>query len=986
MSAPREAHPAFGRLHRIEELFHSARERPPAERRSFLVAACDGDDTLRAEVEALLDHADGSLLHDGLSAVVGRVAAPGALEGRTIGPYALGALLGAGGMNEVYRARDTKLGRDVAVKILPETLVTNRDRLARFEREARILAALNHPNIAHLYSVENADGIVALVMELVEGPTLADRIAKGPIPLNESLAIADQIAEGLEAAHAQGIVHRDLKPANIKVRADGTVKILDFGVAKALEPSGGPAASVLDSPTMSSPSVRTGVGVLIGTVLYMSPEQLKGEPADRKSDVWAFGCVLFEMLTAQSAFAGTDVAAVTASVVRDTPDWSKLPAAAPLIQSLLAGCLEKNPFQRIADIAVARFAIKELVRQPASASPIFGAAGSSRRPWLPWAIAIAGMLVAAIAVGVPRRPQAASSAPIRLTAQLEPGVAIRAARGSDIAISRDGTQIAVAAFTDRGSQLFVRRLDQPSFIAVPGTIGARIPFFSPDGKWIGYIAEPNLYRVAASGGVPMTICELRGAGGGGAMGASWADDDRIVIGATSGNTGLSWVASNGGTVTSLAKGSGDSSIWSQWPQVLPGGRSVIYTVLNGLKPPDIFVAELPSGTPRLLMKNAFYGRYAATGHLVFARGNTLYAAAFDPTRLALMGEPVPIVEGVSANTGTAFMNAQYAVSDDGTIVYTTGGAAAAQDRAPLVLLGRDGVRSTWLQGVSSIAPSFSRDGNQLAFAGAEPNKAADIMIYDRRMERFRGLTLDPANDYASPVWSPDGRKIAFAARPKGNTPPARFNMYWRNADGSGGIHRLTAADAHQFPGGWHPSGNWIVYQEIKATGTGDILALPLERDGADGLNPGTPQPIAATPANERVPAFSADGRWIAYTSIQNGTGEVLVRPFQGADGPWQVSQNGGNDPVWNPVKNELLFRSLVGLQIMTAEYSISGRTLRFGRPRPWPGAVLAAGENRRWTMAPDGDHIAGGLVDPMAEQSVTVALHLLEGVKPTSPR
>jgi serine/threonine-protein kinase len=975
MTGPEQAPVTPERWQRVEELFHLARERAPADRSAFLDAACAGDLDLRTQVEALVNQPNGPLTRDGLAPLVRQlISAPsGRLEGQTLGPYRLGPLLGAGGMNEVYRARDTKLGRDVAVKILPETLAASADRLARFEREARILAALNHPHVAHLYGLENSEDTVGLVMELVEGPTLADRIAQGAIPLSDALAIADQIAEAVQAAHDQGIIHRDLKPANIKVRPDGTVKVLDFGVAKALEPG---SADVARSgvPTVQSPSLKTGTGVIVGTALYMSPEQLKGEPADKKSDVWAFGCVLYEMLTGQSAFGGNDVAAVTASIVRDTPDWSKLPLLPVSIQSLIVGCLEKNPWQRVSDIAVARFAIKQSAHQPAAAFPTLAPGNvpsAARRVWLPWAIAAAALLVAAMLAVLPRRAAAPSVASVTLTAPLGPGVAIRAERGSDLAISRDGTQIAAVAFTDRGPQVFLRRLDQPSFVPIAGTVPSRMPFFSPDGRWIGYFIEPKMYRVPSSGGTPTVVCE----GIDDPVGAWWGDDDRIVFGRSS---GLWTVAASGGTPAPLMQQPGN-----QWPQVLPGARAMIFTALHDPNEPDVMVRELPSGAPKVLVKNAYYARYAGTGHLVYAMHGALYAAPFDAKSLTLKGDAVPLVPGVSGTTARSLWTAQYAVSDTGTVVYTTGGAGAALDRSPLTLLSRLGVRSTLVDGLPWNAVRFSPDGNEVALVAGEPSEVKDVMILDPRSGMPRALTLDANNDHASPVWSPDGKKIAFSARRHKTMEP--FNLYWRNADGSGIIHRLTTANAHQFAGGW--SGKWIAYHEIqlKQPRTGDILVLPVEPDGTGGLKAGTPQPVVVSPGqNNRSPSFSADGRWIAYSSSEtgvvknrNGVGdEVIVRPFHGTGGPWKVGA--GSSPIWSPGKSELIFSGDFH-QVMVARYSTTDSTFHVEDTKPWPGAVLAADVG--FAVAPDGDHIAAGLVDPNADQSVNVVLHMLDALK-----
>jgi serine/threonine-protein kinase len=593
----------------------------------------------------------------------------------------------------------------------------------------------------------------------------------------------------------------------------------------------------------------------------------------------------------------------------------------------------------------------------------------------------AALLIGAVAVMYPRRAAISPAAPVRLTAQLGSGAAIRAARGADIAISRDGTQIAVIAFTDRGNQVFVRRLDQPAFVPLDGTIGARMPFFSPDGKSVGYIVEPKVYRVPASGGPPMLVADI----GDNPAGVWWSDDDHIVVSVRVHDKdafGFSIVAANGGTLSRVPKQTEEPRLARQWPQTLPGGRAVIFTALKGPgDPPDVMAQDLAGGTPKVLVKNAFYARYANTGHLLFARGDTLYAARFDPERLAFEGDAVPLINGISVNTGANLMSAQYAVSDTGTVVYTTGGAGAV----PVTLLGRDGVRTTLFRGPSWSGIRFSPDGNEIAFGHSEPDKPSDLMIYDRRTARFRALMVDPTKDYAGPVWSPDARRMVFSARRHADFAD-HWNLYWRNADGSGDVHRLTTSNATQFAGGWHPSGKWIAYHEIKTPDAGDILVLPVDTDTADQPIFGKPQPVLeAAEYTELTPAFSPDGRWIAYSSNQTATGrtEILVKPFRGPGGPWQVSLAGGTDPVWSPATSELLFRAQVGLQIMVAHYSTVGSSPYFDRPQPWAGAVLASGQYGRIAVSPDGEHLAGGFTDPIAEQSVMVALHLLNTVRPS---
>ena len=568
-----------------------------------------------------------------------------------LGPYEIAAQIGVGGMGEVYRARDTKLQRDVAIKILPEAVAHDSERLARFDREARTLASLNHPNIGQIHGLEESDGIKALVMELVEGPTLADRIAQGPIPLDEALPIAKQIAEALEAAHEQGIIHRDLKPANVKVRPDGIVKVLDFGLAKALEPVSAGSTAATTSPTITSPAMMTRVGVILGTAAYMSPEQARGRPVDKRSDVWAFGCVLYEMLTGARAFAGDDVSDTLAAVLRGEPDWRVLPTETPAsIRRLLRRCLEKDRKRRLSDAADARLEIEEALTTPmfeTSAAPAPGWQGGWRRGALIAAAALAvGGVAAGGAVWTAIRP-----APARVTRTViqtsgATALTINPRASGSLAITPDGSRLVYTA----ASQLVVRRLDRFDSEALTGLGSPTQPFISPDGQWIGFFEGLVVKKVAIGGGPAVTVFKDNNPSGS-RGGATWGTDGTIVYAGSIGD-GLKRVAAAGGgeaeILTTPDRERGE--VRHSWPSFLPGGRALLFTIFYAVRGPGIAVLNLETGAKTVLL-SGLRARYLPSGHLVFGTENTLRAVAFDLERLTVAGEPVPVVSPVVAVQG-----------------------------------------------------------------------------------------------------------------------------------------------------------------------------------------------------------------------------------------------------------------------------------------------------------------------------------------------
>ena len=581
--------------------------------------------------------------------------------GTALGPYTVTAQIGAGGMGEVYRARDTKLDRDVALKVLPEAFTSDPDRLARFEREAKVLASLNHPNIGHIYGLEEAEGTKALVLELVEGPTLADRIAEGPIPIDEALPIAKQIAEALEAAHEQGIIHRDLKPANVKVKADGTVKVLDFGLAKAFQPE--PQGDPSQSPTLTA---ATQHGVILGTAAYLSPEAASGKPVDRRADVWSFGVVLFEMLTGRRVFDGETVSHVLAAVLRTEPDWSALPSGTPAtIQKLLRRCLAKERRRRVPDIGMARFEIDDAVTAPAT-DDTNAVAAPTLRVWQRAVPLAAGVLALLVFTGVGVWRITLSSPPLGVARMLlspAPASRIPVGTAGNMAVSRDGGWFAFRGAETLGgsAHLYLRNVAEGEARAIPGTENASQPFFSPDGQSVGFFHDGQLKKVSVTGGLPITLCAAAPRGG------SWGENGMIVL-ALSSRAPLSQVSEDGGTpepLTELDDSRGETS--HRQPHLLPGGEAVLFkTQGTGSDDNQIWVQSLTTGARHRLVEDAEFPTFSLTGHLVYVQDGNLIAALFDPERLELLGPAVTVVDG----SGGAVQ--QFALSDTGRLVYASG--------------------------------------------------------------------------------------------------------------------------------------------------------------------------------------------------------------------------------------------------------------------------------------------------------------------------
>jgi serine/threonine-protein kinase len=806
-------------------------------------------------------------------------------------------------MGEVYRARDSKLKRDVALKVLPAAFANDAERMPRFQREAQVLASLNHPNIAAIHGLEESSGVRALVMELVEGSTLAERIAQGPIPLEEALPMARQIAEGLEYAHEKGIVHRDLKPGNVKITPEATVKVLDFGLAKALETPLSPGSSPegrrspegpgegLDSPTLIS--AATQAGVILGTAAYMSPEQAKGKAADKRGDIWAFGCVLYEMLTGQRVFKGETVTETLAAVLRVEPEWNALPASTPAaIRRLLQRCLEKDLKRRLQAIGEARFTIDETLSGTTEAGAVHEA--PPHKSWmraLPWALAaISTLVLLVLAIGDALRPTLPPTRPIARVVVTLP-LADRLALGSTpvLTLSPDGSRLVYVANRGGSTQLYLRPLDRFEATPILGTEGAESPFFSPNGQSVGFFAEGKLKRVSFSGGAPLTLC-----GASLNRGASWGPDGTIVFTPAAATSGLFEVSAAGGTPKALtmpARKKGDLS--HRWPEILPGGKAVLFTIWSGGSFADARIAllSLETGEQRVLVEGGTYARYVLSGHLVFARADGLVSVPFDLKRLKVTGPPVSMVGSVSASPLSGAV--QVSFSGDGSLAYVAGGPSVGE--RTLLWVDRQGAaRPIPMPPRVYTCPRLSPEGERLAIGiqGANPG----LWLYEFARDTLTRLVASPMTSF--PTWTGDGKHVTFAGSGLGSP----YNLFWMSADGSGTFEPLTTSENMQFPGSWSPDGHLLAFSEADPTTGWHIWMLSPKGEPKARL-------FSQTAANEGGAIFSPDGRWLAYESDEPGRHEIYVRPFPGPGGKVQISTEGGTEPVWSRNGRELFYRN-----------------------------------------------------------------------------
>jgi eukaryotic-like serine/threonine-protein kinase len=808
--------------------------------------------------------------------------------GTRLGSYEIVAPLGTGGMGEVYRARDAKLNRNVAIKVLLPAFVSDPDRLARFGREAQLLASLNHPNIANVHGLEDAGEVRAIVMELVEGPTLADRIAEGALTADEAVPIAKQIAEALEAAHERGIIHRDLKPANIKVREDGRVKVLDFGLAKALDETATTSesnAAIRSSPTVTSPAM-TMRGVILGTAAYMSPEQAKGRIANKRSDIWSFGCVLYEMFTGRRAFDGEDISETMASVLKSTPDWNALPPDLPAtIRALIEGCLRKEPRDRIGDISTALFL---LTHWNAIASP--GHVGSRpQRSLLARTFPVVALVASVVLAGAAWfwKPEPSPAlAVVRFAITLPPDQGFAVARQA-IDFSSDGTRVVYTA----DGRLFIRSLSEIEPRLVLGAEPAIHPVFSPDGQSVVYWSESLLKRIAVSGGGPVRVCQAAAA----PSGITWQDDDAILF--SQPGTGIMRVSANGGNPEVLVRLTSDEL--ASRPELLPDHKTLLFTVTRRTATADpwqqarIVLQPLNTGERKTLIEPGTDGRYVSSGHIVYAVGGTLYAIAFDAAKLAVTGVPVPVLEGVRRVTVPTIGSAHFAVSNSGSLAYLPGPAAGPQQN--LMVFDRKGGAQAMNLPVAAYAyPRVSPDGKRLALE-INDGKEVNIAVYELSgAASVRRLTFGGNNRF--PIWSADGRRLAFQSDREGD-----LAVFWQAADG-GRADRLTRPEpgtAH-VPESWHPRGDTFLFSVAKGP---EVSLWRFSVPDRQATRFGDVR-SASLPTNA---VFSPDGRWVAYQrgEPEQAEGTTFVEPYPPDGTKFQIAR--GGRPAWSREGTELFF-------------------------------------------------------------------------------
>ncbi len=937
--------------------------------------------------------------------------------GTRLGPHEILSHIGSGGMGEVHRARDTRLGREVAIKVLPETFARDPERLARFRREAHLLASLNHPNIAAIYGLEDSGNVHYLVLEYVPGETLAERVRRGPVEVEEALRIAAQIAEALEAAHEKAVVHRDLKPANVKVTPEGKVKVLDFGLAKALaeEATGGDPG---DSPTITA--MPTQPGVILGTAAYMSPEQARGKRVDKRTDIWAFGCVLYELLTGGNPFSkpsrpsvprtsgprgdrkgavarpadspplaaglphsdgderGSDsgepdtVTEILARILQAEPDWDALPANTPLpVRALLRRCLQKDRDHRLRDAGDARIEIKEALAASATTVPGPALTVQPRAVWR-WALLsglaclLLGGVIAGLTVGTLRpapAPQPVSRFVIplppseSLTLRLQPSVPC-----PTLALSPDGSLLAYVSAREGREQLYLCALDNLEPRVVSG-VEREVDslFFSPDGQWLGFWADGKLKKAAISGGAAVTLAT------GGVCGGSWGAGDIIVFTQAA---GLWKVSASGGTPETLASPESEKGEAQYvFPEFLPGGRAVLFTILpssGNYDDAQIVAQRLDTGERKVLLQGGSNAKYTPTGpssrlagirtgHLVCARAGVLLAAPFDLERLEVTGSPVPLVEGVirSANGFSHFT-----VSSSGSLVYVPGGVSLAAQT--LVWVDRTGaVQPLGAPARPYAHPQFSPDGRQLAVTieGAKN----DVWVYDLSRGTLTRLTFEGSNQ--NPLWTPDGKRIVF----RSDRAAFRY-LFWKPADGSGAEEQITKVEGPSSPSSISPDGKVAFYSRSGPTTGRDMWSVPLEGERKPSL-------LLQTPFEEAVARISPDGRWLAYLSNESGRWEVYVRPFPGPGGKWQVSTEGGEEPLWSRNGRELFYRN--DDKMMAVDISTEP-SFRAGTPR-----LLFAGKYAKraalavpnFDVAPDGQRFL--MVKATEQQSTATQIHVV---------
>ena len=960
-------------------LFLEALQRPLGlEREAFLARACAGNEALRRRLEALLQAhespdpflellaaqpcGDDEELRQEVASVVARSPAAGlvpvkpgksSLVGTQLGLYEVEELIGAGGMGEVYLARDQKLGRAVALKVLPAESSLDSTRLARLEREARMLAALSHSNIATIHGLEESEGTRFLVLELVEGQTLAERLKRGCIPPKETLALCRQIAEGLEAAHEKGIVHRDLKPANIKITPDGKVKILDFGLAKEFREEGLPV-DLARGPKLTEQMNLP--GAIFGTAAYMSPEQAIGKPVDKRTDIWAFGCVLYECLTGEKAFPGKTITEIFAAILKGEPDWQRLPATTPgKVKDLLRRCLQKDLKDRLHDIADARIEIQEQMALPQEPLRM------SQRFALGWLIGasmitvVIGLLIGATVVnyfkpGGSRVPQPS----VRSLVRLEPGQWLDGQRRglgrptrTAMVLSGDGRFLVYSAVKENpGAQdkprLYLRRIDQLEARPIAGTEGGSSPFLSPDDRWVGFWADKKLMKVPVDGGVPAVLCDVLWP-----FGFSWGADNQIIF-ASKEDAGLSKISAAGGKVEVLTVPDHSKGEFAhRLPYCLPAGKEVLFTIMYSAWDvhPGIAVMDLATRKWRVLLEDAADARYVGTGHLAFLRQGTLMVVPFDLESLVLTERPLPAIANIAQalnvdHSAYATAAGQFSISGSGSMVAATGGILPDM-QSSLVWVDHEGKAEAIAPFKAPFfAPRLSPDGQRIAYCTLGMERCA--WIFDLNRGTATRLTSEGFTGF--PSWTPDGRRVAFSWR---NTFVP--NIYWQPVDGSSPIERLTQSEHNQFSGSWSPDGETLAFVESQPE-SGFHICLLNVRDRSV-------TPYLNSRFSERHPEFSPDGRWMAYSSDESGSSEVYVQPFPGGGSKYQISDKGGDQPLWTRNGKQLFYRwgtptnQVWSVDVQTgSSFSASKPRLVFEQP-----GYLSSTPIRGWDISADGE-------------------------------
>jgi serine/threonine protein kinase len=908
------------RWKRVDQLLLAALEHPLGDRAEFLRQACAGDDALEREVQTLLaaQRDAGSFLGSPAMEVAARAMAERpsiSLTGQTVSHYRVQGKLGSGGMGVVYKAEDIRLSRFVAIKFLPEEFARDPKARGRFEREARSASALNHPNICTIYEVEEHDGQPVIVMELLEGATLKQRIGGKPLPVEDIIDFGIQLADGLEAAHNKEMIHRDIKPANVFVANHNLIKILDFGLAK-INPA---ADSGAEGPTQTLDAQQTSAGNILGTVAYMSPEQVRAQNLDARTDLFSFGVVLYEMATGKLPFRGESSGIVVDAIlnrapvppVRLNPD---LPAE---LDRIIDKCLEKDCSLRYQHASEIRSDLKRLKRDSgserelAATKPPAAIVNRNRRKLaLPAAVAVAILAAGIIYFNRASKPR---TQVLRLSVDLGENASINAVRGASIALSPDGSRLVyVVGQPMVKSQLAALQLDQPKAVTLAGTEGGEAPFFSPDGKSIGFFADKKLKRLDLGGVEPVTLCDAPSSREG-----SWGDDGNIVF-APLNVGGLSRVPSSGGTpqvVTELDREHNEFT--HRYPQVLPGSSAVLF--MNGGDDATgdgaIEAFSFKTGKRKVLIQAGAYGRYLPSGHLVYMHGGTLFAAPMDVDRVELTSTAIPILEDVTFHPGSGA--AGFTFSQSGTFVYV----AAAQQKQPIVLIDEKGTTEPLPIPMARYSrPRPSPDGTRLAVAVKE-GSAAHIWIFDRGSLRFSQFPFQGNSNF--PIWTPDGKYLIFST----DAPTPGPGIYWMRSDGVGMPQRLVEG-THLVPTSFSAAASRLLYEVQAAGPRSGVWTMPVSWREAKFGTPERLEPSAEAPAS-----VSPDGRWLIYGGGA-GTPQVFVRPFSGAGGPWQIS-NGGNMGVWSPGTREIFYQAKPDFRLMVASYSAAGDSFSPDPPRVW---------------------------------------------------